>query len=87
MSTDPNNRKIDSNEQIIVSEHLKLNYGSLNWASLNTNNLSFIPRTGLPLGSNGTFSYCAHDPKLSYSLVVSQMGHSRIDSTQKCSTS
>lgn len=79
------NRKVDPNEQIIISEHLKLNYGSLSWASLNPNSLSFIPRTGLPLGSNGTFSYCAQDKSLSYSLVVSQMGHSRIDQTQKCS--
>lgn len=80
-----NNRKVDDNEKIILSEALILKYGSLTWGSLNSNNLSFIPRTGLPLGSNGTFSYCAQDKSLSYRLVVSQMGHSRIDHTQKCS--
>ena len=80
-----NNRKVDSNETVLWSEHLNLKYGSLNWGSLNSNNLSFIPRTGLPLGSNGTFSYCARDKQFNYSLVVSQMGHSRIDQTQKCS--
>ena len=82
-----NNRQIDSNEHIISSENLKLKYGTLNWGSFNRNNLSFVRRNGLPLGSNGTFSYCAHDKKFSYSLVVSQMGHTRIDQTQKCTSS
>ena len=79
-----NNRKVDSNEQIIWAETLALKYGQLKWGSLNNNNLSFIPRSGLPLGSNGTFSYCAHQSQFSYSLVVSQMGHNRIDRTQRC---
>jgi type IV fimbrial biogenesis protein FimT len=79
-----NNRKVDANENVILSESLNLKYGTLNWGSLNNNNLSFIPRTGLPLGSNGTFSYCSRDQKFNYSLVISQMGHSRIDQTQKC---
>lgn len=79
-----NNRLIDQGETIFLIEMLDLNYGELTWRSLNRNNLSFIPRTGLPLGSNGTFSYCAQNSELSYSLVVSQMGHSRIAQTQRC---
>ena len=81
-----NNRQIDTNESVLLSEHLNLKYGSLKWGSLNSNNLSFIPHTGLPLGSNGTFSYCAQKTQFSYSLVVSQMGHSRIDQSQNCNS-
>lgn len=79
------NRQLESNETIILNETLNLKYGQLSWSSLNRDNLSFLPRTGLPLGSNGTFSYCAKDPQFSYSIVVSHMGHSRIDQTQNCS--
>ena len=80
-----NNRQLDGDEVVLLVEKLNLKYGSLKLRSLNPNNLSFMPRTGLPLGSNGTFSYCATDTQFSYSLVMSQMGHSRIDQTQKCS--
>ncbi|WP_298143062.1 GspH/FimT family pseudopilin [uncultured Acinetobacter sp.] len=79
------NRQRDNDETLVLGEALNLKYGQLSWGSLNHDNLSFLPRTGLPLGSNGTFSYCAQDAQFSYSIVVSHMGHSRIDQTQKCS--
>ena len=79
------NRQRESNESLVLGEALNLKYGQLSWGSLNRDNLSFLPRTGLPLGSNGTFSYCAQNTQFSYSIVVSHMGHSRIDQTQNCS--
>lgn len=64
-----------------------IKYGQLNWNGFNrTNTILFSPSTGLLTGYNGSFWYCADDPQLSRKVIVSYMGHTRVEQdASKCS--
>lgn len=79
-----NNRQLDSNEKLLTTQQFQLKYATLTWSSLNTQNLSFMPNNGRPVGSNGSFHYCSTQSKFNYALAVSNVGHTRIHNNPSC---
>ncbi|MFC4953840.1 GspH/FimT family protein [Acinetobacter puyangensis] len=77
------NRIRDPHEDIYQFLHFDLKYGNLNWKGFGIGgNIVFQPDTGLPRGSNGSFYYCANLSENTRRIVVSPMGHSRIEPHQ-----
>lgn len=74
------NRERDTNEPIEKFKTLNLKYGQLSWNGFGSpEHLVFNGYNGIVSGSQGTFSYCAHNPAHSKKIVISPMGNSRIE--------
>lgn len=80
------NKQIDANETIILYEKTNLKYGTLDWrGTLSSSTLTFMAKhDGLPIGSNGSFFYCSFQDSGSKRIVLSKMGHIRIEDNQNC---
>lgn len=79
------NRQIDTGEKIIYTESTDLKYGHLDWkGTLNVPSLTFQAENGLPIGSNGSFYYCSIVSDHHQKLVLSAMGHMRIENLSTC---
>lgn len=79
------NNQVDANETIYTYQTLHLKYGTLVWrGALNRNNVFFNAQQGLPNGSNGSFYYCNPTTQQHHRIVLSKMGHSRVETTQDC---
>lgn len=76
------NSKRDANEKILQSVELNLKHGTLEWKGFGSNNsITFQSDTGLPRGSNGSFFYCSEHTNSSRKIILSYMGHHRVEST------
>ena len=80
------NKQIDSNEKIILYEKTKLKYGTLDWrGTLASPHLTFMAKhDGLPIGSNGSFFYCSFHNLPNKRIILSKMGHIRIENSKNC---
>lgn len=80
------NKQIDTNEKIILYEKTNLKYGSLEWrGTLSSPTLTFMAKhDGLPIGSNGSFFYCSFQDSPNKRIILSKMGHIRIEDSQNC---
>jgi len=79
------NRQIDTGEKIIYTESTDLKYGHLDWrGTLSVPSLTFQAENGLPIGSNGSFYYCSTFSEHHQKLVLSPMGHIRIENLSIC---
>ncbi|WP_269914963.1 pilus assembly FimT family protein [Acinetobacter sp. HY1485] len=76
------NNQLDTNELILHNVHLNLKYGTLKWVGLHKK-IAFQNDTGLPRGSNGSIEYCSNTTHHKR-LVLSMMGHTRIEKFKKC---
>lgn len=81
-----NNRQLDSNEPVIIYQQTQLKYGSLEWkGTLASPNISFLTKfDGLPIGNNGSFYYCSLSDLPNKRIVLSKMGHVRIEESKSC---
>lgn len=78
------NRLKEADETIVHAFRLDLKHGSLTWNGFGlANNLVFQADNGLPRGSQGSFVYCSQHQDHSFKLILSQMGHARIEE-QNC---
>ena len=77
------NKFKDANEDILKKHSLNLKHGTLSWRGLGGSALFFQPDTGLPRGSNGSFTYCANSNK-HQKVIVSMMGHARHETATSC---
>lgn len=81
------NRQIDSNDLILNVTEFNLKYANLNWkASLNSPVIVFGHQTGLPIGYNGSFYYCATRENLNQRILLSKMGQVRNEPPNPCLT-
>lgn len=79
------NRQIDTEDLIIHTEHLHLKYGNLTWkGALNSPSIVFNQTFGLPIGYNGSFYYCNNTAQINQKIILSKMGHIRIENEQLC---
>lgn len=79
------NRQVDVNELIYITEVLNLKYGNLTWkGALNSSSIVFEPITGLPIGYNGSFYYCNQNIPIQQKMILSKMGHMRIETATNC---
>lgn len=79
------NRQTDTDEKIIYTESTDLKYGDLNWrGTLSIPSLTFQAENGLPLGSNGSFYYCSTYQQSHHKIILSNMGHTRIENPSTC---
>ena len=79
------NRQLDANEQLMHIEQLNLKYGELDWrGALSIQSITYQSQTALPIGSNGSFYYCAYEPKHSQRIFLSKMGHTRVEPLTNC---
>ena len=79
------NRQIDTNETILHSEKLALQYSTLDWqGALRSPSLNFQASSGLPIGSNGTFYQCSLSSLQHKKIIMSKMGHIRVESLTQC---
>lgn len=80
------NKQIDDHEKIILQESLTLKYGSLEWrGTLSSPTLTFMAKhNGLPIGSNGSFYYCSFHDLPNKRIILSKMGHIRIENSKNC---
>jgi type IV fimbrial biogenesis protein FimT len=80
-----NNRQLDMNEKLIKTEATNLKYGSLSWkGTLNSASITFNGLYGFPIGYNGSFYYCSYQDIPHKRLVLSKMGHIRVEHPEKC---
>ncbi|OTG79010.1 fimbrial biogenesis protein FimT [Acinetobacter sp. ANC 5054] len=79
------NRRIDNNEKILHFEQLNLKYGDLAWkGTLRIPSLTYQASYGLPNGSNGSFYYCSKTAVQHLRIVLSNMGHMRVEHPASC---
>lgn len=78
------NRQVDLNEKIIFTQVINLKYGNLDWRGFGTLGLTFQALNGLPNGSNGSFYYCSSHQQPHSKIVLSRMGHVRIEHPANC---
>ena len=78
------NRNRDSEEKIIQQISFNLKYGTLNWQGALDQNPAFQPDSGLPRGANGKFKYCSTHYKKHFNLIMSDMGHLRLEKQNTC---
>ena len=80
-----NNRQKDENETLLFNQGFHAKYGTLNWrGTLSVNSITFQGDTGLPRGSNGSFFYCMHSSARHTKIILSNMGHVRIEEITSC---
>lgn len=78
------NLQRDSNELLLNSTEFHHKYGTLTWSGFRHDYLVFQGNTGLPRDSNGTFSYCSFDQPQYVQLILSKMGHTRLEHPVNC---
>ena len=79
------NRQVDTEEKIIDTQSTELKYGNLDWrGTLRIPSLTFQASNGLPNGSNGSFYYCSTYQPTHYKILLSRMGHTRIENPLTC---
>ena len=79
------NRQVDTGEQILHIDALNLKYGNLSWrGTLSLPSVTYQAHTALPIGSNGSFYYCSTHLSSQQRIVLSKMGHIRIESLSSC---
>lgn len=79
------NRQVDVDEKIIFTRAINLKYGNLDWrGTLSIPSLTFQASNGLPNGSNGSFYYCSSDQVTHSKVVLSRMGHIRVEHPVNC---
>ena len=79
------NRQVDVDEQILHIDALNLKYGNLSWrGALSLPSVTYQAHTALPIGSNGSFYYCSTHLSSQQRIVLSKMGHIRIESLSSC---
>ena len=79
------NRQVDVDEQILHIDALNLKYGNLSWrGALSLSSVTYQAHTALPIGSNGSFYYCSTHLSSQQRIVLSKMGHIRIESLSSC---
>ena len=79
------NRQVNASERIILTESTDLKYGNLNWrGTLSIPSLTFQAANGLPIGSNGSFYYCSTHQQSPHKIILSNMGHVRIENSSTC---
>ena len=79
------NRQVDVDEQILHIDALNLKYGNLSWrGTLSLPSVTYQAHTALPIGSNGSFYYCSTHLSNQQRIVLSKMGHIRIESLSSC---
>lgn len=79
------NRQVDTGEQILQIDVLNLKYGNLSWrGTLSLPSVTYQAHTALPIGSNGSFYYCSTHLSSQQRIVLSKMGHIRIESLSSC---
>ena len=79
------NRQVDTGEKIIDTQSTELKYGNLDWrGTLSIPSLTFQASNGLPNGSNGSFYYCSTYQQTHYKILLSRMGHTRIENPLTC---
>ena len=79
------NRQVDTGEQILQIDVLNLKYGNLSWrGALSLPSVTYQAHTALPIGSNGSFYYCSTHLSSQQRIVLSKMGHIRIESLSSC---
>ncbi|WP_336166558.1 GspH/FimT family protein [Acinetobacter sp. 161(2023)] len=80
------NLQRESNEVILANVELNHRYGSLKFQKFGKkiNSIVFQGDTGLPRESNGSFTYCSYDQLKNFKLVLSKMGHIRLEDLKKC---
>ncbi|MFI8010908.1 GspH/FimT family pseudopilin [Acinetobacter sp. ABJ_C4_1] len=83
-----NNRNLqhDLNEELLTSIDLNHTYGSMKLQRFGKkqNSIVFQGSSGLPIESNGSFIYCSYDQLKNFKLVLSKMGHVRLEELQNC---
>lgn len=81
------NHALDPHEPIQKIIKTDIQYGSFQWKGgiVNSHTITFQNDSGLPRGSQGSFHYCSFNhPKNNRSIVVSPMGHTRIEVKNDC---
>ncbi|MBR7717859.1 GspH/FimT family pseudopilin [Acinetobacter nosocomialis] len=83
-----NNRNLqhDLNEELLTSIDLNHTYGSMKLQRFGKkqNSIVFQGSSGLPIESNGSFMYCSYDQLKNFKLVLSKMGHVRVEELKNC---
>ncbi|TQR63808.1 GspH/FimT family protein [Acinetobacter sp. RF14B] len=78
-------RQVDPGEHILHIDQLNLKYGNLSWrGTLRTPSITYQSNTGLPIGSNGSFYYCSTYQAAQQRIILSKMGHLRIEHLSSC---
>lgn len=79
------NLQRESDEEILTNIELNHHYGSLKFQKFGKlNSIVFQGDTGLPRESNGSFTYCSYNQLKNFKLVLSKMGHVRLEELQNC---
>ncbi|NUF30382.1 GspH/FimT family pseudopilin [Acinetobacter oleivorans] len=80
------NLQRESDEEILTNIELNHRYGSLKFQKFGKklNSIVFQGDTGLPRESNGSFTYCSYNQLKNFKLVLSKMGHVRLEELQNC---
>lgn len=79
------NRAIDVGEQVLHIEKLVLRYSTLDWrGALSLPSLTFQATSGLPIGSNGSFYHCSLSSLQHKKIIMSKMGHIRVEHLNNC---
>ena len=83
-----NNRNLqhDLNEELLTSIDLNHHYGSMKLQRFGKkqNSIIFQGSSGLPIESNGSFIYCSYDQLKNFKLILSKMGHVRLEELKNC---
>ncbi|HCA5145343.1 TPA: GspH/FimT family pseudopilin [Acinetobacter baumannii] len=83
-----NNRNLqhDLNEELLTSIDLNHHYGSMKLQRFGKkqNSIIFQGSSGLPTESNGSFIYCSYDQLKNFKLILSKMGHVRLEELKNC---
>lgn len=83
-----NNRNLqhDLNEELLTSLDLNHHYGSMKLQRFGKkqNSIIFQGSSGLPIESNGSFIYCSYDQLKNFKLILSKMGHVRLEELKNC---
>lgn len=80
------NLQRESDEEILTNVELNHRYGSLKFQKFGKklNSIVFQGDTGLPRESNGSFTYCSYHQLKNFKLVLSKMGHIRLEDLKNC---
>ncbi|MDR2248327.1 GspH/FimT family pseudopilin [Acinetobacter sp.] len=83
-----NNRNLqhDVNEELLSSIDLNHHYGSMKLQRFGKkqNSIVFQGNSGLPIESNGNFIYCSYNQLKNFKLILSKMGHVRLEELKNC---
>ncbi|WP_064193005.1 GspH/FimT family protein, partial [Acinetobacter baumannii] len=80
------NLQHDLNEELLTSIDLNHHYGSMKLQRFGKkqNSIIFQGSSGLPIESNGSFIYCSYDQLKNFKLILSKMGHVRLEELKNC---